>query len=199
MGTYLVLLFSLYSFLKIVNLLDITLLLSSFIFIWILMIMILLDKEKWVKTTSYFVMIVPILDIIHYLEFEPVWRSISFSILILYGTFLFLKFVCKDLESKNIFALIGMILSILIVFFENDSMAGIYIGFVGFIAIFIGFYQKELKSLFYAGIVITIINILYRLRDFWKTIPFWLYLLFGGLALIGFVTYKEIHKMNHKD
>ena len=34
----------------------------------------------------------------------------------------------------------------------------------------------------------------YQLNYLWGTIPFWLYLLLGGLVLIGLVTYKELKK-----
>ena len=59
----------------------------------------------------------------------------------------------------------------------------------------IGYYKNEFKAFFKGGIIITVVNIIYQLRNLWEQIPFWLYLLVGGLALIGFVTYKE---MNNK-
>ena len=69
---------------------------------------------------------------------------------------------------------------------------------IGIITIIIGYYQKELKYFFSAGILITILNIIYQLK-IWTKIPFWLYLLIGGLSIIGFVTYKEMKKTKNKE
>ena len=71
---------------------------------------------------------------------------------------------------------------------------GIYIGIVGLIIIFIGYINKSLMPIFKFGVILTIINIIIQLKDLWNAIPFWLYLLTCGIAIISFVTYKEIKK-----
>ena len=62
----------------------------------------------------------------------------------------------------------------------------------------IGYKDKELGTLFPTGIIITIANIIYQLNQLWGEIPFWLYLLIGGLSIIVFVTYKELRKNKEK-
>ncbi len=49
------------------------------------------------------------------------------------------------------------------------------------------------------GIITTVCNIMYQLREIWIQVPFWLYLLVGGLSIIVFVTYKEIKNMQSKN
>ena len=59
------------------------------------------------------------------------------------------------------------------------------------------FNAEHYKKLFYCNIVITIVNIVVQLWEFWTQIPFYLYLLLVGIALIAFVTYKELHKKDN--
>lgn len=197
--TYFLMLAAIYNFLSFADIIQWNSLISSIIFICFLILMIIFNKEKLIKQITYFLILIPLLDIINYLNSTPTWHAISLSTLALYGTYLVIEFICKKQEEKNTLGLIGLITAILIVFEEESYIAGIYIGIVGLIAIFLSFYRKELKYFFYAGIIITVVNIIYRFRNFWGRIPFWLYLLIGGLTLIGFVTYKEVKKMNDKD
>ena len=74
----------------------------------------------------------------------------------------------------------------------SNALVGIYIGIVALILILIGIFSKNYKIMTTVGIIVTVINILYQLNYLWGTIPFWLYLLLGGLVLIGLVTYKEL-------
>lgn len=59
--------------------------------------------------------------------------------------------------------------------------------------------KKEFDALFKVGIGITAVNIIYQLRELWGLLPFWLYLLVGGLAIIGFVTYIELKNEKKKE
>ena len=116
------------------------------------------------------------------------------SVIILYLTFIIITFFIKDQKDKEITAIIGIILSVLFIILIPSYIIGIYIGILGLIVILIGFYKKEYKQLFTTGIAITVINIIIQLREVWEIIPFWLYLLVGGLSIITFVTYKQINK-----
>ena len=100
--------------------------------------------------------------------------------------------IIENDNSKDSFGLIGIIIDILIVLPIENTLVGIYIGLIGLLTIMIGFSNNIYKSFFKGGIIITIVNILYQLRDLWEQIPFSFYLLIGGLVIIGFVTIKEI-------
>ena len=119
---------------------------------------------------------------------------IMLSIIILYLTFIIITFFIKNQKDKEITAIIGIILAVLFIITIPSYNIGIYIGILGLIVILIGFYKKEYKQLFTTGIIITIINIIIQLKEVWGIIPFWLYLLVGGLSIITFVTYKQINK-----
>ena len=87
----------------------------------------------------------------------------------------------------------GIIFAVLEVAFISNYTIGIYIGTIGIMTILVGYYKKKQTYFFNTGIIITITNIIYQLK-IWNQIPFWLYLLLGGLSIIGFVTYKEMKK-----
>ena len=114
--------------------------------------------------------------------------------LILHILYLILKYFCKSESSKRIVSLIGIILIVGTAISTTGVYVGIYIGIVALILILIGIFSKNYKIMTTVGIIVTIINILYQLNYLWGTIPFWLYLLLGGLVLIGLVTYKELKK-----
>ena len=65
---------------------------------------------------------------------------------------------------------------------------------MGIVLIIYGYKKEDAYPVFITGIVLTILNIIYYLKDVWKIVPFWLYLLLGGLLIIGFVTYRELQK-----
>lgn len=159
---------------------------------------ICLSKRNHIQTTSYFLIVLPLIRLLSETAFTEDIKSIILSIIALYITLLIIKFFTKEADSKNIIGIIGVVVSMLLVLETQTNITGIYIGIVGLIVIIIGYNSKELKSFFTLGIIITILNILYQLRNLWEQIPFWLYLLVGGLSLIGFVTYKEVTKNNKK-
>ena len=192
--SFIVILIAIYNFLYIVNFLNLSAIIASVLFIWLLGMIIILTNEYYLKTTCYFTIVVPLLKLTNEIESET-WRMILYSILILYITFLSVKYLAKNNESKNALGLTGIVIAILFVFINPEYIVGIYIGLIGIITTMIGYYKNEFKTFFKGGIIITVVNIIYQLRNLWEQIPFWLYLLVGGLALIGFVTYKE---MNNK-
>ena len=197
--SYILFLICIYNVTTLINVLKLNIIISSLIFIWILLINMLLLKDKTVKNISLFVIIIPIYDIIQSLTMNTEYRSIMISILTLYVTFLIVIYFCKEKEFKNIIGIIGIIISLFEVIAIPTLSIGIYIGIVGIIVILLGYYfSKELPSFFSTGIIITILNIIYQLKDLWGLIPFWLYLLLGGLSLLFFVTYKEIKKTKKK-
>ena len=189
--SFFMLILVLYNFFYIVNPLNLTIILSSILFIYILGTFILLTKTEGIKKNCYLAIVIPLFKMIAEIT-DDTSRTVLISILILYIDFLIVKFFAKNNDSKNVLGLIGIILAILIVLPIENYLVGIYIGLIGLITIMIGFSSSIYKSFFKAGVIITIINILYQLREVWEQIPFSFYLLIGGLGIIGFVTVKEM-------
>ena len=196
--SYIVLLLSIYNVTSIINVLDLNIVLSSIIFAWIVVVFIILSKRDIIKKISYFAILVPIYDVIKYFNFEYDYQMIAISVMTLYITFLIAKLLCKDDTAKSVVGTIGIVLSVYFLSVLNNFVVGIYIGIVGLIALLIGYFNKNMKPIFITGIIITVANIFIQLNNLWDEIPFWLYLLVGGLTLIGIVTYKEINKNKEK-
>ena len=64
-------------------------------------------------------------------------------------------------------------------------------GTVAILFVLLGYKSDKLWSYYYVGIGATILNLWQQLKSVWDKIPFWAYLLFAGLVLVGFVTYQE--------
>lgn len=196
--SYIILMTTIYCLLSITNILDLSLITSAIILILVLVIVILLVDNELLKIISYLLITVPLFEIVDEIDIYSSLRIVIVSLISLYITFLLVKFIFKTKESKNIIAIIGIVISLVEVFMVTDILCGLYIGIVGLFVLMIGYRDKELGALFPTGIIITVINIIYQINQLWGEIPFWLYLLIGGFSIIVFVTYKELNKSKEK-
>ncbi len=122
---------------------------------------------------------------------------ISRSILI-YAVFLMNHFLITKDNSRGIFTSIPLTIIIVSMIFIPDILIGLFVGVLGVLLVFIGQINEHYRPLFKLGVITVVVNIIFQLREFWLEIPAWLYLLVGGLSLIGFVTYKELRKIENK-
>ena len=192
--TYLILLSSLYFPFVYNNILELEIMIPSLILIILILVMALLLRTDLIKKLSYLYIILPLLTLIEMSGLDYGLVEVLKSATGLYIIFLIIMFFIKNKLATNIVAILGIAFFSLQVFFINELIVGIYLGVLGLLVILIGYREDEYYPIFITGIVLTILNIVYRLKDVWKLIPFWLYLLIGGLSIIGLVTYKEIKK-----
>ncbi len=167
--------------------------LPTLLFIWILIVIIIVSRERKMKIASYFFIILPILKLIYLKDLSIEVSTISTSILILYITYLIQEFLCKESSSKVLTIIIGVLISLTMtgIFFLNKLTILIYVGLISLSLIIIGYKNNDFNKLFIFGIILTIINILVQLRDIWSSIPAWLYLLIVGLGIIIVATYLQ--------
>lgn len=152
-------------------------------------------KEKQLNIVNYMAFTVPIISIINNIDDAYyIYRMIAINILQLYVIFLVVKFLIKTQSTKDIIATVFYAIFTSAIIFDRALEIGIYIGILAVIIIFVTFNNDGYKKLFYTSVVVMVLNIIIQLGDFWKFIPFWLYLLLIGLSIIGFVTYKELTK-----
>ena len=118
---------------------------------------------------------------------------------------IFITFVItrKILSMNRVGNLVVEIILLTIVFFsyifEVELTLGLFTFVLALIMIYIGFKNEKYNSLFIVGIGATLLNIIVQLADFWVSVPLPVYLLVSGLAIIGYVTYKEINKNKVKE
>ena len=168
-----------------------------------ILFIIITRKDKYYNTISNFSVLLPLLDAVNSIGSSiPIIYSYKYllvNIIEFYTLYLLLRYFFTNKAERQAFALIGSLIIIIQVFFNTDAIVALYVGIVSFIMIFVGYYFKDYEKLFITGIIITVCNIIYQLREIWIQVPFWLYLLVGGLSIIVFVTYKEIKNMQSKN
>jgi len=163
------------------------------IIIFIILTYILKNNIK-LKRINLFAMLIPMYSLINSQGIYGEIKTILLNIYAFYILFLVLTLFVKENKTKDILTTIYTSVIILFVIFKSSLLIGLYVGIIGICIIFITYNKKDYKSSFYCGIVITILNIIIQLGEYWSKIPFGLYLLIAGIAIIGFVTIKELKK-----
>lgn len=163
----------------------------------IFIILAILIKEETFKKINYIAIVIPLYSLVHVIDIADNIQMVLSNFFWLYLLFLVIKFFIPNKEAKDIVSTVGLSVIILSVIFKADILIGLYVGLLSIILIFMTFNAEHYKKLFYCNIVITIVNIVVQLWEFWTQIPFYLYLLLVGIALIAFVTYKELHKKDN--
>lgn len=151
-------------------------------------------KGYQLRRVNLIALVIPLYSLVNNINNMPEIQTILYNIFGLYILFLIIKLFIKDLKSKDVVATIGTSLLTLNIIFNNSIIIGIYVGLIGLLIIFITYNKKAYKSYFYCGVVITILNIIIQLSEYWSKVPLWLYLLLAGLTIIGFVMHREIKK-----
>lgn len=191
---YIFILTNIVSFIESLGLYDIASTMNSLIILSIFIILTLTIKDSKLSIINYIAIAFPLYSLVNSFSVDHTLNTIINNLFYIYLLFLVLKLIIKDKRTKDIVGTVGLILIVLDIITTVDLLIGLYIGILGIIIIFITFNEEEYKKMFYCGVVITILNIIIQLWELWARIPFWLYLLIVGIAIIAFVTYKEMYK-----
>lgn len=148
------------------------------------------DKTKF--DIARFVTIIPLISLVLNSDVNFELNIMLTRIVLLYLLYLLNITVLKEHKHKMIINIILLSLIILSMIFIQSLVIGLFVGILSLILIFVSFKFKEYNYIFYIGIVSAIINIVVQLNEQLRTIPYWAYLLFSGLLLIGIVTYIEL-------
>jgi hypothetical protein len=76
---------------------------------------------------------------------------------------------------------------------SNTLYDAIIIGVLSLLSIISGM-QYRIKSYFFVGIGVLLLNVLLQTRPLWGNFPWWGYLVVAGLTLIGFAGFNELQK-----
>lgn len=196
---YVLLLSTIYMPFVMTNILNINILLTTLVFLLIIVLTNIILRNDLLNKIGLFYIVLPMISLITNNSIPYEMNQVMKSALYLYIIYVLLRFILKDSIVRNIVGIIGVIIAMYDVFFIVSPTTGIYIGLVGLAVILIGLKYEELSPLFKFGIVLTILNIIYQLKGLWEMIPFWLYLLVGGLLIIGIVTYKELQRQKNNN
>lgn len=191
------LIYNIYFTLVNTNLITDSALINNFLVIVIYaLIMYFVNKQKTLKIINSFIMILPLYNLVNYDAMNYDWHLVCLNILEIYILYIFLSTFVKEKNAKNILATIGIVFFTSLIIFNNSLVIALYIGILGVLLALFGFLNENYKNLFNVGVFITVVNIIYQLRELWTMIPFWLYLLIFGLSLIVFVMVREVKKLD---
>lgn len=76
---------------------------------------------------------------------------------------------------------------------EQNLTNSLVLSILSVVALLIGFFLKY-AAYFLTGIIVLLSNTMYTTRDAWGSLPWWVYLMTAGAALISFATYQEWKK-----
>lgn len=127
---------------------------------------------------------------------EFIYQRVPWFMLIFIYTRCFLSHV--NVKFINALEIVGLSVWYVSFSYRTSPVIALFVGIVAFISLLIGYRFDKYISLYYTGIAFTVINIIVQLKDIWREIPIWAYILIAGLILIGIVTYREYAKA-HKD
>ena len=163
--SYIALLISIYLTMVNVELLPLPTAYNALITLWIYVLIKFFQKEEHIiESISSIAIVIPAYTIINNLTLIYEIQIVLETTLSLYVLYLFVKLFIKDPKNKNLIFIIGLAILLLSIL-EANVIIGIYIGIVGIIVMMYGFYQKDQKDFFTAGIAIVVINIVYQLKD----------------------------------
>lgn len=97
---------------------------------------------------------------------------------------------------KIIQAVVLVIVAMLIVsdaLQSNTINDALIIGGLSILSIIAGMHYR-IKSYFFVGIAVLLVNVLLQTKPFWGNLPWWMYLIIGGATLIGFASFYEWQK-----
>lgn len=158
----------------------------------------LLTDNKWLKRVSYLLIVLPYFNLRDVLVVNH--ENILFvldHLISLYYSIVIATFISNE-KDKNRFILITVGLNLLLMIISTNIFSGVLAGILSLCCIYFGFFKEKYNSLYKMGIILGLLNIIVKFKTLWFEIPFWCYLLIGGLIIIAFATYKQI-KMKRND
>lgn len=161
-----------------------------------LIILSLLDKRDEIKILSG----IGIISIVTmgmtgiYFDLDEIIVMLINRSIVLLVTILICALIVRNKKVSS--AILGIVLplTILSIIWNINIAVAVYIGCVALAMIIFGFINKEFKVIYIEGIIFLVANLVIQLWEFWGLLPAWVYLLIGGLTLIGIVTVKELKK-----
>lgn len=110
------------------------------------------------------------------------------------------KYVWNHSIVTNIEWLIALVVTAILLgdaLQSNTIYDALIIGTLSIVSI-LGGMQFKLKSYFLIGSGVLLLNLLLQTKSFWSSVPWWAYLLLGGITLIVFASLKEWNRQKRK-
>lgn len=146
------------------------------------------DKNKY--NLALLVAVIPMMALMDKVQ-NPEIFAILASLLILYVFFILSSFINKE-KTKKLMREIALVLSLALVVFDEGILTFIYSMALSITVLVLSYSKEEAGTLFKIAITSLILTLIYRLKEYIFRGPLYLYILIAGLALIIFVTVKQL-------
>ncbi|MEH7333466.1 hypothetical protein V7161_12560 [Neobacillus drentensis] len=140
----------------------------------------------------------PYYSIIHELKIPALWvrevEVLPFILLVIFS-----RFLLKGRYSEITKAIQWGVLIIVALLLIQDGLASstiydaIILGSLSLLSMISGMFL-QIKSYFFTGAVVLLLNVFLQTRPYWGNMPWWFYLLIAGLVLISIASFNEWHK-----
>ena len=178
---------------------------SKYVIIFIFSLMSIvgyLIKEDKLKDVFKTFLYTCILLLIRFITYDLELDTIS---LLHYGPY-FVWIICitrnivkKYSNDYKVFEYISLVLiNIIAISGFTDEMDGLVFVLLLTILVIIGYVLKY-GPVFLISLIFILVNILLLTREFWLSLPWWLYILLIGAILISFAVYNELKDKNNND
>lgn len=158
-------------------------------------------QQKWsflMQTFAGVYLLEPYYATIAWIDLPRLWER-EIYVLPLVMVVIFLQLTAKGRFEKLIYQMQWAVLIIVSLLLIQDGLASstiydaIILGTLSLISMITGMYIR-VKSYFFVGAGVLLLNALLQTRPFWGNMPWWAYLLIAGSILIGIASYNEWHK-----
>lgn len=155
-------------------------------------------ENKKIFTATSLAILLPIYELFKNLVMEELARNLFVHLIFIYLIMWFSEKVIKKEKDRNVFSAVMIAVLLLTFVFNTNWLVGLYISLVTLTLMVYSTYKEGYNYVFNVSFVFFILNLITHLYFFWKQIPFWAYLLFVGIFIIGLVTFKEVKKEKKK-
>lgn len=151
------------------------------------------DEIRILAGTGMVALLIAVLNKINF-DLDQICLLLINRSIILLAVVIMCALLSKNKSTSNTLLAIVFPLILSSMIFTIDIFVAIYIGCVSISMILFGYVMKDFKAIYVEGIVFLMANLVIQLWDLWGLLPIWVYLLIGGLTLIGVVTFREQKK-----
>ena len=179
---------------------DMPLYLGSLICLFVALINYVLPFKN--KFNKYFLTVYSILPFSVFIREINMGDDLASLLVSLYLIFILFMSILPINKKNSLLKHVLFIIFISFIIFFDIYLPGIYLNVLAGITclgliIYSLLQKKYTTAYFIIGVIFSVLNLVYALKDVWSQVPFWLYLLFGGIVVIILCTVlliKEVYK-----
>lgn len=156
--------------------------------------------SKWIVLAGCLYLLQPYYALLGYLYIPELIEMDLYVLPWIIPAVLLKKITNKTLANQLQWGILLVVALLLVIdgLNSNTIYDGIIVGSLSLISILAGM-KYQLKSFFFVGAGVLLLNVFMQTRPYWGNLPWWIYLLIAGSILITVASYNEWHKQKTSD